>query len=91
MKKGISVNEFEAQQSEIVQELRTQVADREKILGEYKKSHGKLEDTKAVIPDSCYATIYQEVINFCKHHDAFDPTTMGTVPNVGLIAQKAEE
>lgn len=54
-------------------------------------SHGKLEDTKAIIPDSCYATIYQEVINFCKHHDAFDPTTMGTVPNVGLMAQKAEE
>ncbi len=54
-------------------------------------SHGKLEDTKAVIPDSCYATIYQEVINFCKHHDAFDPATMGTVPNVGLMAQKAEE
>lgn len=54
-------------------------------------SHGKLEDTKAVIPDSSYATIYQEVINFCKHHDAFDPTTMGTVPNVGLMAQKAEE
>lgn len=54
-------------------------------------AHGKLKDTKAVIPDSCYATIYQEVINFCKHHDAFDPTTMGTVPNVGLMAQKAEE
>ena len=54
-------------------------------------SHGKLEDTKAVIPDSCYATIYQEVINFCKHNDAFDPTTMGTSPNVGLMAQKAEE
>lgn len=52
---------------------------------------GKLKDTKAVIPDSCYATIYQEVINFCKHHDAFDPTTMGTVQNVGLMAQKAEE
>ena len=52
---------------------------------------GKLNDTKAVIPDSNYATIYQEVINFCKHHDAFDPTTMGTVPNVGLMAQKAEE
>jgi len=50
-----------------------------------------MKDTKAVIPDSCYATIYQEVINFCKHHDAFDPTTMGTVPNVGLMAQKAEE
>ena len=54
-------------------------------------SHGKLEDTKAVIPDSCYATIYQEIINFCKHNDAFDPTTMGTSPNVGLMAQKAEE
>ena len=52
---------------------------------------GKLKDTKAVIPESTYATIYQEVINFCKHHDAFDPTTMGTVPNVGLMAQKAEE
>ncbi|BFM11784.1 NADP-dependent isocitrate dehydrogenase [Simiduia litorea] len=52
---------------------------------------GKLADTKAVIPDSCYATIYQEVINFCKHHDNFDPRTMGTVPNVGLMAQKAEE
>ncbi|MCG8668384.1 MAG: NADP-dependent isocitrate dehydrogenase [Pseudomonadales bacterium] len=52
---------------------------------------GKLKDTKAVIPDSNYATIYQEMINFCKHHDAFDPTTMGTVPNVGLMAKKAEE
>jgi len=52
---------------------------------------GKLKDTKAVIPDSCYATIYQEAINFCKHHDAFDPTTMGSVQNVGLMAQKAEE
>ena len=51
----------------------------------------KLHDTKALIPDRTYATIYQEVINFCKHHDAFDPTTMGTVPNVGLMAQKAEE
>ncbi|MBV1878814.1 MAG: NADP-dependent isocitrate dehydrogenase [Pseudomonadales bacterium] len=52
---------------------------------------GKLKDTKAIIPDSCYATIFQEVINFCKHHDAFDPTTMGTVQNVGLMAQKAQE
>ena len=52
---------------------------------------GKLKDTKAIIPDSCYATIYQEAINFCKHHDSFDPTTMGTVENVGLMAQKAEE
>lgn len=52
---------------------------------------GKLKDTKAIIPDSSYATIYQEIINFCKHHDAFDPTTMGTVQNVGLMARKAEE
>ncbi|MDX1589375.1 MAG: NADP-dependent isocitrate dehydrogenase [Oleiphilaceae bacterium] len=52
---------------------------------------GKMKDTKAVLPESTYATIYQEVINFCKHHDAFDPTTIGTVPNVGLMAQKAEE
>lgn len=52
---------------------------------------GKLKDTKAVIPESTYATIYQEVINFCRTHGAFDPTTMGTVPNVGLMAQKAEE
>jgi len=52
---------------------------------------GKLKETKAVIPDSNYATIYQEIINFCKHHDSFDPTTMGSVPNVGLMAQKAEE
>lgn len=59
--------------------------------GKMWSAHGNLKDTKAVIPDSCYATIYQEVINFCKHNDAFDPTTMGTVPNVGLMAQKAEE
>ncbi|CAH0991311.1 Isocitrate dehydrogenase [NADP] 2 [Sinobacterium norvegicum] len=59
--------------------------------GKMWSADGKLKDTKAVIPDSCYATIYQEVINFCKHHDHFDPTTMGTVPNVGLMAQKAEE
>jgi len=52
---------------------------------------GKMKDTKAVIPESTYATIYQEVINFCKHHDAFDPSTIGTVPNVGLMAQQAEE
>ncbi|WP_166253093.1 NADP-dependent isocitrate dehydrogenase [Marinobacter salicampi] len=52
---------------------------------------GKLKDTKAVMPESTYATIYQEVINFCKTHGAFDPTTMGTVANVGLMAQKAEE
>jgi len=52
---------------------------------------GKLKDTKAVIPESTYATIYQEVINFCKTHGAFDPTTCGSVANVGLMAQKAEE
>lgn len=52
---------------------------------------GKLKDCKAVMPESTYATIYQEMINFCKTHGAFDPTTVGTVPNVGLMAQKAEE
>lgn len=52
---------------------------------------GQLQDTKAVIPDSSYAGIYQATIDFCKEHGAFDPTTMGTVPNVGLMAQKAEE
>ena len=52
---------------------------------------GKPKDTKAVIPDRTYATIYQETIEFCKKHGSFDPTTMGTVPNVGLMAQKAEE
>lgn len=52
---------------------------------------GKLHDTKAMIPDRCYATIYQEVIENCQKHGAFDPTSMGTVPNVGLMAQKAEE
>ncbi len=52
---------------------------------------GKQQDTMAVIPDRCYASIYQETISFCKEHGAFDPTTMGTVPNVGLMAQKAEE
>ena len=52
---------------------------------------GKTQDTKAVIPDSSYAAVYDETIQFCKEHGAFDPTTMGTVPNVGLMAQKAEE
>lgn len=52
---------------------------------------GKLQDTKAVIPDSSYSGVYQATIDFCKEHGAFDPTTMGTVPNVGLMAQKAEE
>ena len=52
---------------------------------------GKLHDTKAVIPDRCYATLYQAAIEDCKAHGAFDPRTMGSVPNVGLMAQKAEE
>ena len=52
---------------------------------------GNLQDTKAVIPDRCYATLYQETIAFCIENGAFDVTTMGTVPNVGLMAQKAEE
>ena len=52
---------------------------------------GRLKDTKAVMPESTYARIYQEMINFCKTNGAFDPTTMGTVPNVGLMAKKAEE
>ncbi|WP_394178373.1 NADP-dependent isocitrate dehydrogenase [Marinomonas posidonica] len=52
---------------------------------------GKAHDAKAVMPESTYARIYQEVINFCKTNGAFDPVTMGTVPNVGLMAQKAEE
>ncbi|AMO56492.1 isocitrate dehydrogenase [Endozoicomonas montiporae] len=52
---------------------------------------GKLHDTKAMIPDRCYAGVYQEVIQFCKEHGAFDVTTMGNVSNVGLMAQKAEE
>ncbi len=52
---------------------------------------GKQKDTKAMIPDRSYAGIYQAVIDFCKENGAFDPTTMGSVPNVGLMAQKAEE
>jgi isocitrate dehydrogenase len=52
---------------------------------------GDAQDTKAVIPDSSYAGVYQAVIEFCKANGAFDPTTMGSVPNVGLMAQKAEE
>ncbi|MGL5393297.1 MAG: NADP-dependent isocitrate dehydrogenase, partial [Shewanella sp.] len=52
---------------------------------------GQLHDTKALIPDRCYAGVYQETIAFCKAHGAFDPKTMGSVPNVGLMAQKAEE
>jgi isocitrate dehydrogenase len=52
---------------------------------------GKLKDTKAVNPESTFSRIYQEIVNFCKTHGQFDPRTMGTVPNVGLMAQKAEE
>ena len=59
--------------------------------GQMWNADGKSQDTKAVIPDSSYAGIYQATIDFCKENGAFDPTTMGTVPNVGLMAQKAEE
>ena len=59
--------------------------------GKMWNTEGKLQDTKAVIPDRCYATIYQATIEDCQKHGAFDPTTMGSVPNVGLMAQKAEE
>ncbi len=59
--------------------------------GQMWNAEGKLQDTKAVIPDSSYAGIYQAVMEFCKKHGAFDPTTMGSVSNVGLMAQKAEE
>src|SRR3546814_7703324 len=52
---------------------------------------GRLKDVKAVMPESTFARIYQEMISFCKTHGAFDPKTMGTVPNVGLMAQQAEE
>src|SRR5262249_24211311 len=59
--------------------------------GQMWNKEGKLQDTKAVIPDSSYAGVYSETIAFCKEHGAFDPRTMGTVPNVGLMAQAAEE
>ena len=59
--------------------------------GKMWNAKGELQDTKAVIPDSSYAGIYSATIDFCKKNGAFDPTTMGTVPNVGLMAQKAEE
>ncbi|HAJ75708.1 MAG TPA: NADP-dependent isocitrate dehydrogenase, partial [Gammaproteobacteria bacterium] len=52
---------------------------------------GELHDMKAIIPDRCYAGVYQQVIDFCKANGAFDPATMGSVPNIGLMAQKAEE
>ena len=53
--------------------------------------HGKLQDTLAVIPDSSYAGVYEAVIEFCRKNGALDPKTMGSVPNVGLMAQAAEE
>ncbi|OEY71927.1 NADP-dependent isocitrate dehydrogenase [Salegentibacter salarius] len=59
--------------------------------GQMWNKNDETQDTKAVIPDSSYAPLYQETIEFCQEHGAFDPTTMGTVPNVGLMAQKAEE
>lgn len=59
--------------------------------GQMWDAQGQQRDTKAVIPDSSYAGVYEVVIDFCKEHGAFDPRTMGSVPNVGLMAQKAEE
>ena len=59
--------------------------------GKMWNAKGETQDTLAVLPDSSYAGVYQVVIDFCKEHGAFDPTTMGSVPNVGLMAQKAEE
>src|SRR5262249_3844734 len=59
--------------------------------GQMWNKEGKAQDPKAVIPDSRYASVYRETIAFCKEHGAFDPRTMGTVPNVGLMAQAAEE
>ena len=59
--------------------------------GQMWNKNNQTEDTKAIIPDSSYASVYSATIDFCKKHGAFDPTTMGTVPNVGLMAQKAEE
>ncbi len=59
--------------------------------GQMWNKEGKQQDSKIIIPDSTYAPLYDAVVKFCKEHGAFDPTTMGTVPNVGLMAQKAEE
>ena len=59
--------------------------------GQMWNKFNKTEDTKAIIPDSSYSSIYSATIEFCKENGAFDPKTMGTVPNVGLMAQKAEE
>src|SRR5260370_28719288 len=62
-----------------------------RIGGKMWGADGRPKDTKAVIPESTFARIYQEIINFCKTNGNFDPVTMGTVPNVGLMAQQAEE
>ena len=62
-----------------------------RVGGKMYDAKGTLQDTLAVIPDSCYAGIYQVTVDFCKQHGAFDPRTMGSVPNVGLMAQAAEE
>ncbi|MGY8689168.1 MAG: NADP-dependent isocitrate dehydrogenase, partial [Verrucomicrobiales bacterium] len=62
-----------------------------RMSGQMWDKNGDAADTLAVIPDNCYAPVYKTTIDFCKEHGAFDPTTMGTVPNVGLMAQKAEE
>ena len=59
--------------------------------GQMWNKDGKQQDTKAIIPDRCYAGVYAETIDFCREHGAFDPVTMGSVSNVGLMAQKAEE
>ena len=59
--------------------------------GQMWNKDGKLQDTNFVIPDRCYAGVYRETVDFCRENGAFDPRTMGTVPNVGLMAQKAEE
>ena len=62
-----------------------------RVGGQMWTTDGQLQDMKAVIPDRSYAGVYQETISFCREHGAFDPKTMGTIPNVGLMAQKAEE
>lgn len=62
-----------------------------RVGGKMWDKEGKTQDTKALIPDRSYASVYQETISFCKENGAFDPKTMGSVPNVGLMAQKAEE
>ena len=59
--------------------------------GQMWNKDGQQQDTNFVIPDRCYSGVYAATVDFCKQHGAFDPTTMGTVPNVGLMAQKAEE